>query len=170
MENFNLKNIIPIGLIFPFILLIGLEYFLIFGLDYYNQRLSQQISNLETTLTQKETELGQGLKTNEAFYVFSQIGNIVEILKNRKSVNLVINKFNRIMPKFLILKTFEFDAEKSEIKIQGAFQNWQDYVRFYRYLTSLPDIEIKESQPPKLEKNLINFSMVLFLKPSFYKE
>lgn len=170
MENFSLKNIIPLGLLFPFILLIGLEYFLMFGLDYYNQKLSQQISNLETTLTRKETDLDQVLKTNETFYVFSQIGNIVEILKDRKSVNFVIGKFNRIMPKFLILKTFEFDAEKSEIKIKGAFQNWQDYVRFHRYLKSLSDVEIRELQAPKLEEKLINFSMVLFLKPSFYKE
>lgn len=169
MEDFNFKNIVPFGLLLPFILLIAFEYFLMLGLDFYNQKLNQQISNLETTLTKKEAELSQSLKDNEAFHSFSQVGNIVEILKNRKSINSVINKFNKIMPKFLILKTFEFDAEKNEININGAVSSWQDYLRFYRYLVTLPDVQLKEFPSPRLEQNLINFSMVLFLKPSFYK-
>lgn len=170
MENYNLTNVKPLGFLLPFILLIAFEYFLIFGLDIYNQRLAQKIANLETNLNKKEFELNQSLSNTDAFYVFSQVANIVEILKNRNSVIFIITKFNKIMPKFLILKSFEFDAEKNELKIKGAVQNWRDYIRFHHYLENLTDIELKEFHAPKLEENLINFSMVLFLKPSFYKE
>ena len=170
MKNFNWKNILPWGMLMPFFLLIGFEYLVDFGLTFYNKRLNNEISLLESSLTQKEEALMQTLKTNEAFYVFSQIANIVEIVKNRASVNYVIDKFNKIMPNFLIINEFEFNAETNEIKIRGAVNSWSDYVRFHSYLTNLSDIELKSFESPKLEKNLINFSMVLLLKPSFYRE
>jgi sulfite reductase alpha subunit-like flavoprotein len=168
MENW--KNLIPWGLVAPFIIIILIEYGLSFAINFYNQRLNQQISELEINLKQKEESTKGGLETNEAFKVFSQAVNIVEILKNRQSLSFVINKFNQLMPKFLIVKEFKFDAEKREIEINAAVSNWQDYLRFHKYVTGLQVLEIKDFTSPRLEAdNLIKFSMVFLLKPNFYE-
>jgi hypothetical protein len=92
-------------------------------------------------------------------------------LKNRKSLSFVINKFNQLMPKFLIINNFTYDGEKGEIKIDAAVSNWQDYLRFHKYVTGLQVLELKDFTPPRLEeKNLIQFSMVFLLKPNFYEQ
>jgi hypothetical protein len=98
MENW--RNLIPWGLVAPFLIIILIEYGLSFGINFYNQRLNQQISELEAKIKQKEESTKGGLETNESFKVFSQVVNIVEILKNRKSLSFIINKFNQLMPKF----------------------------------------------------------------------
>jgi hypothetical protein len=169
MENW--RNLIPIGLVAPFLIIILIEYGLGLGLDFYNQKLDQQIEGLEDLLKQKEESLKGGLKTNEAFKIFSQTVNIIEILKNRKSLSFVINKFNQLMPKFLIVKEFKYDAEKREIEINAIVSNWQDYLRFHKYVTGLKVLELKDFTPPRLEENnLIQFSMVFLLKPNFYEQ
>lgn len=170
MEDFKIKNIFPVGIIYPFLILIALEYLLIFVLNFYNQKLTNQISSLEVSLTSKEEELFNDLNSSEAFFSFSQIFNIVEIFKNKKSVSLVINNFKKIMPNFLIVKTFEFDVENNELKIQGATRDWQSYIKLIGYLNNLTDIKVKELSSPKFENNFINFSMVLLLKPTFYQQ
>jgi hypothetical protein len=165
------KNIIPWGLIAPFLIIILIEYGISFGLNFYNQKLNQDISNLEAKLKQKEESLAGGLGANSAFKVFSQAVNIVEILKNKKSLSFVINKFNQLMPKFLIIREFNYDADKQEIEISAATQSWQDYLRFHKYVTSLQAVELKSLTSPKLgENNLIQFSMVFLLKPAFYQQ
>jgi hypothetical protein len=168
MENW--KSIIPWGLVLPFLIIILIEYGLSYGLDFYIQRLNQQIPALETKIRQKEESVKGGLETNEAFKIFSQTVNIVEILKNRKSLSLVINRFNQLMPKFLIVKEFDYDADKQEINITAAVSNWQDYLRFHKYGSSLQVFELKNFTSPTIgENNLINFSMVFLLKPAFFK-
>jgi len=169
MENW--KSIIPWGLVMPFLIIVLVEYGLSYGLSFYNQKLDQQIKDLEVKLRQKEENLKGGLETSESFKVFSQAVNIVEILKNLRSLTFVINKFNQLMPKFLVLKSFSYDADKQEIEIAGDLPNWQDYLRFHKYLTSLNVLELKSFPVPRVDKNnLINFSMVIFLKPDFYKQ
>jgi len=165
------KNIIPWGLVAPFLIIILIEYGISYGLNFYNQRLNLQINELETRLKQKEESIKGGLEANEAFKVFSQAVNIVEILKNRKPLNFVITKFNQLMPKFLIIKEFNYDADKQEVEILAATQNWQDFLSFYKYASNLQVLEIKNLTPPKLDQNnLVNFSMVFLLKPGFYQQ
>jgi predicted component of type VI protein secretion system len=169
MENW--KHLIPWGLLAPFLIIILIEYGIGLGLDFYNQKLNQQIEGLEDLLKQKEESLKGGLETNEAFKTFSQTVNIIEILKNRKSLSFVIKKFNQLMPKFLIINNFTYDGEKGQIKIDAAVSNWQDYLRFHKYVTGLQVLELKDFTPPRLdEKNLIQFSMVFLLKPNFYEQ
>jgi len=169
MENW--KSIIPWGLLTPFLIIILVEYGVSFGLDFYSQRLNQQVNELESKLKQKEEIIKGGLGTNEAFKVFSQTVNIVEIYKNRQSLNFVINRFNQLMPKFLILNEFRYDADGKQIEINASVPNWQDYLRFYKYITNLQVLEVKNFSSPKLgDNNLINFSMVFLLKPSFYNQ
>lgn len=171
MENRNLKNIFPLGFILPFALIIIFELIILYGLDFYKEKLTQDISDLELSLKQKEENLSLDLRKNESFYVFSQVANIVEILNHRKSLSSIISKFNKIMPNFLIIENVEIDVENNLIKLNGAINNWDEYVKLYRYLLTLNDIEIREFNKPIFdeEKNLIKIYMVIFLKSSFYQ-
>ena len=165
------KNVIPWGLILPFLIIIAIEYGFSYGLNFYNQRLENEIADLEKKIKQKEESLKGGLESNQAFKIFSQAVNIVEILKNKRSLSFTINKFNQLMPKFLTLQEFIYDAEANEIEINASVPSWQVYIRFYKYLVNLKDIEIKSFTSPRLnDKNIVEFSMVLTLKPSFYKQ
>jgi len=169
MENW--KSIIPWGLILPFLIIFVVEYGLSYGLDFYVQRLNQQIPELESKIKQKEESVKGELETNEVFKIFSQAVNIVEILKNRKSLSFVINRFNQLMPKFLIVKEFDYDADKQELNITAAVSSWQDYLRFYKYASGLQVFKMKNFTSPVIgENNLINFSIVFLLKPDFYKQ
>jgi hypothetical protein len=169
MENW--KSTIPWGLVTPFLVIILVEYGLSFALDFYGQRLNQQISIIEAEIKKKEENLLGGLEKNEAFRVFSQSINIVEILKSKKSLSFIINKFNQLMPKFLFVKQFEYDADKQQITVVGKILGWQDFLRFYKYVNSLKELEVEEIAPPQLdENNFVNFSMVLLLKTSFFEE
>jgi len=165
------KSLIPWGLLAPFLIIIFIEFGLGYALNFYNQKLYQDILNLKSRIEQKEKSLEGGLGANTYFKVFSQAVNIVEILRNKKSLGVILNRFNELMPKFLIIKELSYDADKNEIEIVASTQNWQDYIRFYKYVTHLENLELKSFTSPELDENnnLINFSMVLFLKPSFYQ-
>jgi len=166
------RNIIPLGLIAPFLIIILIEYGIGYGLNFYTQRLNQQISELEAKLKQKEEGIKGGLEANEAFKVFSQAVNIVEILKSKQSLSFVIQRFNELMPKFLTIKEFDYDADTWKIGISATVPSWQDYFRFHKYVTSLEVLELAEFTPPSLSENnnLIEFSMVFLLKPAFYQQ
>jgi len=165
------RNIIPWGFILPFLIIIGLELLISYGLDFYNQRLSSQIYNLDSVLKQKQESLAEGLETNEAFKVFSQTVNLVELLNRNQPLSLIINKFNQLMPKFVNLKSFSYNVDERTIEISAVTQSWLDYVRFHQYVTNLKDLELKSFTSPRLDdKNLVNFSMVFFLKPSFFQQ
>jgi hypothetical protein len=165
------RNIIPWGFILPFLIIIGLELLISYGLDFYNQILSNQIVNLDSVLKQKQESLAEGLETNEAFKVFSQTVNLVELLNRNQPLSLIITKFNQLMPNFVNLKSFSYDADARTIEISAATRSWLDYVRFHQYVTNLKDLGIKSFKSPSLDdKNLVNFSMVFFLKPSFFQQ
>jgi hypothetical protein len=171
------KNIIPWRLVLPFIVIILIEYGLSQWLIFYNQSLNQEIGRLESAIKEKESVLEGGIESNEAFRIFSQAVNIAEIVKNRKSLTFIINKFNnRILPKFLTINNFSYDDENQEVKITASVNNWLDYLRFHKYVakyaSEVQEIEIKEIEAPKFdeEKKIINFSMVFSLKPNFYQQ
>ena len=167
----NLKNSIPLGFALPILIIILIELGIIQGLNFYIQKLNQDIVNLENKLRQKEENIKGGLEVNEFFKVFSQAVNIIEILKNRQSLLFIINRFNELMPKFLIIKDFDYDSEKNTIEISASVNNWQDYIRFHKYITNLKVFEVRDFTSPKLdEDSLINFSMVLLLKPDFFNK
>jgi len=169
MENW--RNIIPLGFILPFLIVIGLELLISYGLYFYNQRLTAKINNLDSVLKQKQENLAESLETDEAFKAFSQTVNLVELLNHNQSLSLIITKFNQLMPKFIKIKNFTYNADERTIEISVVTQNWLDYVRFYKYVTNLKDLEIKSFTSPKLDdKSFINFSMVFFLKPSFFQQ
>lgn len=165
------RNIIPLGFILPFLIIIGFEFLISYGLDFYNQRLSSQIDNLNSVLKQKQESLAEGLEDNEAFKVFSQAVNLVELLNSNQPLSLIIAKFNQLMPRFIIIKNFNYDAEQKTIEISGLAQDWLDYIRFYHYITNLKDLELRSFKSPTLDdENFIKFSMVFFLKPSFFQQ
>jgi hypothetical protein len=75
------------------------------------------------------------------------------------------------MPKFLFVRQFEYDADKQQITVAAKILGWQDFLRFYKYVNSLKELEVEEITSPQLdENNFVNFSMVLLLKPSFFEE
>ncbi len=166
----DLKKIVPLGFLLPFLLIIIFELVLSYGLDFYNRRLNDQIGNLELKLKEKENQLSGNLESNDAYIVFSQLVNIVEFVKNRQSLIYVINKFNEIMPKFLIVRSFGYDDDRKEITIEASLTSWEDYARFNYYLNSLDLVEVRSFTSPIFEKDLINFSLVLYLKPGFFKQ
>jgi len=169
MENW--KNIIPLGLILPFLIIIGLELLISYGLDFYNQRLGSQIDKLDLVIKQKQESLVESLETNEAFKVFSQTVNLVEVLNKQRSITFIINKFNQLMPKFITIKSFSYDAEKNTIEVSGLANNWQDYLRFYQYITNLKDLKLVAFESPILtDDNLIHFSLVFYLNPTFFQQ
>ncbi len=170
MEKLKLNNVLPLGIILPFALILLTEYLLSYGLNFYNQKLSQQINDLESKLVRREKELITNLEANDFFYVFSKVVNILEIARQRHSLNFVIARFNQLMPKFLIIKNFEFDNDENKITIKASVKDWIDYVRFHNYLSKIQHFQIKEIQFPKFEQNEINFTMVLGLTPSFYQQ
>jgi hypothetical protein len=166
----NLRNIIPWGFVLPFIIIIGVEYAISYGLNFYNQRLTGQITNLEIALKQKQEKLAEGLETNEAFKVFSQVVNLIEILKQHHPLSSVIINFNKIIPKFVIIKEFSYNSVGNEIQFIVFTQNWLDYARFIKYINNLKEIRLKSFSSPKLnEQNMVEFSLVISLKPDFFK-
>jgi len=165
----NLKNLIPWGLIAPFLIILLVEYGLIFFLNFYNKSLENEINKLNSSILQKQDLLQQDFLNNPIYQSFSQIVNIVEIFKKRDSLVFIINKFNQVMPKFLTLKDFSYDSEKKEIEINGLVSNWNDFNRFYKYVDNLDIFKIKEVRDLQADEKGINFNMVLILQPKFFQ-
>lgn len=165
----NWRNTIPWGLFVPFLIIILLEYLFSFGLDWYNKSLANRISEKEKFIITKENELKKALENDDAFVVFSKAVNLVDILQNRPSLKFTIRKFNDLMPKFLTIRSFIYDAEKNEIEFNGSVNTWFEYMKLYNYVSNHSDWELKSFTSPQQGENFINFNMVLNLKPSFYK-
>lgn len=166
------KNIIPLGLVLPFLIIIFLEVIIFYGLGFYSQRLNQQITNLDSLIKQKQESLAGALENDEAFRAFSQMVNLVEVLNQKHSLSFVINKFNGLMPRFVTIKDFSYDAEQKTISISASIYGWVNYVRFYEYISNLKDyLEVKSVSSPSLdERGLVNFSVVFSLKPNFFQQ
>lgn len=169
MENF--KNLIPVGFFLPFLVIILFEIAAGYILGIVETSLSNQVVALEKAINTKEEEGVKKLISNESFVAFSQLVNIVEILKNRNLVTVGINKFNSLMPKFLMIESFDFDNDKQEISFSGSVSNLTDYIRFLNYLNSQSAFELKSITPPQISKEggAVIFSVIIKLKPDFYK-
>jgi hypothetical protein len=171
MENW--RNIIPIGFILPFVIVIALEFILSYGLDFYSRSLTNQIADLESKLRQREESLAGTLTNNEFYRVFSQVVNLsgLDILNNNRSLIGAINQFNKLMPKFVSIKNFTYDREAKKISISASVPNWFEYVRFHRYITNLKELKVESlSSPSADERNVVNFSAVFSLNPSFFQQ
>jgi hypothetical protein len=169
----NWRNIIPLGFILPFIIVIVLEFILSYGLDFYSRSLTNQIADLESKLRQREESLAGTLTNNEFYRVFSQVVNLsgLDILNNNRSLIGAINQFNKLMPKFVSIKNFTYDREAKKISISASVPNWFEYVRFHRYITNLKELKVESlSSPSADERNVVNFSAVFSLNPSFFQQ
>lgn len=166
-----LKNLIPFGFFIPFLTIILVEILVVYLLGVVETSLNNQIVAIEKTIKTKEEEVVKKLTDNESFVVFSQLVNIIEILKKRKSASVVIDKFISLMPKFLIIDSFNFDNEKQEINFSGSVSNLSDYIRLLNYLNNQSAFELKSITPPSISKEsgTVSFSVVISLKPDFYK-
>lgn len=153
----------------PFLIIIALEFLISFGLDYYNKILESQILNLENNLQIKEEELLSKLNKNEAFFVFSQTAHIREIFQNRKSSLKMFENIKKLIPKFVTVNSFTYDADKREISFNFEVSNWSDYARFLKYIKSKPELTLKLVFPPQILENKIAFSVVLALKENIYQ-
>ncbi len=167
----NIKNLIPIGFLLPFLIIILIEILAVYVLGTFETSLNNQIVAIEETIKRKEEEVIKKLTDNESFVVFSQMVNIIEILKNRNLASVVIDKFNSLMPKFLMIEKFEFDNKKQEINFTANVSNLIDYVRFLSYLNNQLTFELKSITPPEISKEsgTVSFSVIIKLKPDFYK-
>lgn len=167
----SLRNNIPVGLVLPFIIIILAEYLILFGLRYYNNRLDYQIGNLRNQLDEKEKNIKNILARNDYYLVFSQSVNMMEILrlKETKSLNFVINRFNQLMPNFIQLDRFSYDSDKNEIIISGYVDSWTNYIRFHNYVNNNPSFTINNFVANlDKEKGYIKFNMNLSLNSNFY--
>lgn len=168
----SLRESIPFGFILPFLLIIGFEYLIGFGLDYYHQKIQDQIATLESSLKVREESLQKEINDNEAYQVFSQFVNVIDLVKNRKSVYFVFQKFTPLIPKFVEIKKVEFDTDKNEIVLAGLVSNWLDYIRLHHYFSLQSDLIFKNFKSPHVdeENKKIEFEFLLQLKPSFYQQ
>ncbi len=167
----NLKDLIPFGVLLPFLIIVGLEILGSYFLDIFNNSLNNKIFLLESQLKNKEEEIINKLKVDDSFVVFSQTVNITEILKRRNSVKKVIDRFNSLMPKFLDLSQFNYNNKQQEISFSGSVNNLENYLRFSKYLDNHPLFELKFISPPNISKESgkVDFSVTIKLKPGFYQ-
>lgn len=171
MERTKISDILPIGALMPLLVVLGIELLFSYGLAYYNNFQENQIQEKTQNLTQKENEILNKIKTNEGYFVFSQYANIAELAQRRYSVNQIIEKFNKLMPKFLIVKSFAYDDEKKEINLKLSTVNWDDYLKFIDYLEKNPNLRIIENPSPEYntQSQLIDFTLQIQLTPNFFK-
>ncbi len=171
MERFKISEIIPIGFLLPFLIILSIELLFIYGLSYYNQNQENFLNQKKEELDRKENEILNKIKNNEAYFVFSQYANASFLAQNKISLNTVLEKFNASMPKFLSIKNFNYDDEEKEISLNLSFETWEDYLKFRNYLQKTSKFKIKkESFPLKDEKSgNFNFNLTLILTPDFFK-
>lgn len=161
---------LPLGLFMPFILIILAEVVVSYGFDYYKSGLNAKINNLESQLKIKEEGLTEKLEKTDSYFIFSQVINIVEILKNKKSPLLVINKFTPLVPNFVKVQNVAIDMEMNEITMNASVDNLISYLRVLNYFRNHPKLELKNQPSPSLTGNQVNFQMVFTLKPSFFEQ
>jgi len=172
MERSTISQILPLGIILPLVILLGAEFLVSTGLRFYNNHQQNVISEKKSLLDQKENEILNKLKNNEGFFVFSQYANISELAKNRYSFNLLLERFNLLMPQFLIVKNFSYDDENKTITLKVSTLNWDDYFKFYTYLKNNDYFKIDKIDDPKLNEQTqtIDFNLTLKLKPKFFEK
>lgn len=165
----NWRENLPIGLFLPFILIIIFEFAVSYGFDYYKQNLSLKINNFENQLKQREEGLSDKLSQTDSYFIFSQVINIVEILKSRKSPVEVINKFTPLVPNFVQVSNVSVDMDNNEISFDGSVSNLISYLRVLNYFRNHQKLELKNEPSPTIDNNQVNFQMVFSLKPAFFE-
>jgi len=171
MERFKISEIIPIGLLLPFLIILAIEFIFIYGLSFYNQNQENFLSQKKSELDRKENEILNRIKNNESYFVFSQYANVSSLAQQRISLNTILEKFNASMPKFLIIKSFSYDEENKEINLSLSFRTWDEYLKFRNYLQKTAKFKIKNETYPLIDEKSgsLNFSLILNLTPEFFK-
>lgn len=160
---------LPLGLFLPFILIIIFEFVVSYGFDYYKQNLSFKINNLETQLKTREEGLSSKLSQTDSYFIFSQVINIVEILKSKKSPVDVVNRFTPLVPNFVQVQNVSVDMDNNEISLDGSVPNLLSYLRVLNYFRNHQKLELKNQPSPNIANNQVNFQMVFSLKPAFFE-
>lgn len=160
---------LPLGLFIPFILIILVELIVSYGFDYYKSRLSTQINNLESQLNRREEGLSDKLAKTDSYFIFSQVINIVEILKNKNSPLTVVRKFTPLVPNFVNVQSVDINMETSEITMGASVPNLISYLRVLNYFRNHPKLELKNQPAPAMSNNQVYFQMVFALKPAFFE-
>lgn len=166
----NIKNLVPAGFIFPFLIIFIVEYGVIYFLKIVENSFSNQITVLEDRVKSKENEVSTIMIQSDSFFVFSQVVNVIEILKQKKSVSVIIEKFISLMPNFVGLKNITIDNQNQEININGEVNNLTDYVRFANYLNNNQYFKLKSITPPQISEadNKVSFSVTIKIQPKVY--
>lgn len=167
----SLRELIPVGFILPFLIIIVFEFLIGFGLSFYNNSLQNQIVSLEQSLKTREEALKGKLTDNEAYQAFSQFANLIEIIKKRKSLYIIVQKFTPLIPQFVEVKKLEFDSDKNLLVLGGLVDNWLDYVRLHYYFSRQNEVIFKSFKSPKVDEKSgkIEFEFSFQLKPNFYQ-
>ncbi|MFZ8806437.1 MAG: hypothetical protein ACO2OW_02620 [Minisyncoccia bacterium] len=171
MERFKISELIPIGLLLPFLIILGIELLFVYGLSYYNQSQENFLNQKKVELDRKENEILNKIKNNEAYFVFSQYANASFLAQNKISLNTVLEKFNASMPKFLNVKNFSYDEENKEVNLNLSLRSWDEYLRFRNYLQKTAKFKIKKESYPQYDQKSGNltFNLTLTLTPEFFK-
>ncbi|BCX15578.1 MAG: hypothetical protein KatS3mg097_470 [Candidatus Parcubacteria bacterium] len=168
----NIKNIIPVGLVFPFLLILIIEFGIDMGLQSYNSKLENTKNSLINEIKDIKNKSGDEINKRPEFNFFSRFVNVATLIKERKRIKDVIDSFNRIMPTFVDISNFNYDAEKQQITFQASVSNWRDYVRLYKYLYSQNKIRVESFSLPTGDEatGKINFSIAIILNSNFFEK
>lgn len=168
----NIKNIIPVGLVFPFLLILLIEFGIDMGLQSYNSKLEQDKDGLIREINNIKNKSGDEINKRPEFNFFSRLINVSTLIKERKRIKDVIDSFNKMMPIFVDISNFNYDAEKQMITFQASVSNWKDYVRFYKYLYNQNKIYVDSFSLPTGDETIgkINFSVSIILNSNFFEK
>jgi len=174
MERFKISEIIPIGFLLPFLIILGIEILFSYGLSYYNKRQENFLNQKKIGLDEKENEILNKIKNNEAYFVFSQYANVSFLAQNKISLNTVLEKFNASMPKSLNIKNFSYEEKNRELNLNLSlsFKSWDEYLKFRNYLQKTAKFKIKEESYPQYDQKSgdLTFNLSLILTPEFFKQ
>ncbi|MCS7200892.1 MAG: hypothetical protein NZ822_01950 [Patescibacteria group bacterium] len=165
----NWRDVLPIGFLLPFLVIILLEVGVSYGFDYLKRNIDSKITNLESQLKTREEGLADRLEKNDAYFVFSQVINIVEIIKNRRSPLEVVNKFTPLVPTFIKVQEVRIDMDNNEIVMMASVANLVSYLRALNYFQNHPKLELKNKPSPNISNEQVTFEMVFALKPTFFE-
>lgn len=172
MDKTKISEIIPIGVVLPLLIILGVEFLISYGLEFYNSRQIAVIEEKKSFLTSKENEILNKLKNNEGYFLFSQYANISKLAKERFSFNLLLDKFNALMPKFLIIQNFGYDSQNNLISLDLKTKTWDDYLKLITYLKNNEYFSIEKANDPKFneKEGVVEFQLTLKLKNKFFQK
>jgi hypothetical protein len=165
------KDVLPIGFVLPFIVIIIVEYIVFYFLDYVENSFLEKIALLEDSIKAKENEVSALTAKSESFNVFSQFVNVIEILKQRKPIAVIIEKFNASMPSFINIENINIDNQNQIITFSGRVNNLIDYLRMLKYLkTGNEFFKLNSISHSQLSgEGPITFSATVKIQPQIYQ-